>query len=86
MNLSDEQITLLTKGIIKHSVIPQLSNLFDYPSFENFDKAVESIPNSDLILKTWLDQAETVIDVQINKIYKDIEESIVEHLKDCYGI
>ena len=84
MNLNSEHITLLTKGLIKHSIIPELHNFFSYPSFENFHKACETVPDSDLILKTWLDEPYSEIDRQIYKIYKDIESSIIEHLEEMF--
>jgi len=86
MTLTNEQITQLTKGIIKHCILKQLHNFFDFPSFENFHKACECLPDANLILKTWLEQSETELDDQICKIYKDIEESIVTHLKECYNV
>jgi len=86
MSLTSDQIAQLTKGLVKHSIIPQLHNLFDFPSFEGFHKACENLPDSDLILKSWLDESETEIDNQITKIYKDIEESIVTYLKGCYDV
>ena len=79
-SLTDQEITELTKGIIKHCIIPQLTNFFTYPSFEHFHKAAECLPNYEEVLKVWLDENNKEIDGQISKIYRDIEESIVEGL------
>jgi hypothetical protein len=42
------------------------------------------MPDACDILKSWLNQTETEIDDQIRKVYKDIENSIITHLKGCY--
>ena len=81
-SLNDEQITKLTKGIIKFCIMPELVNSFEYPSFSNFHKACEGLENCEDILENWLNELDTNIDAQIAKIYQDIFDSIKDHLNN----
>lgn len=81
--LTDDQITQLTKGIVKHCIIPQLSDIFECPMFQEFDKAAKTLTDSEEIIRAWLDGN---LDKQIDKVYKDIETSIITHLKGCYDV
>jgi hypothetical protein len=84
--LTPHQITQLTRGLIRHSILPQLTDIFDYPSFENMAKAAEQIPDSEAILDAFCKQENSEVDDQITEIYNHILESIKEHLKEAYEV
>lgn len=86
MNLTDQQIQQFTKGIVKHCILPSLKNIFDCPEYTGMSEACLCMPDARAIYDAWLDQENHNIDVQILKIYSDIEDGIKEHLKEVYGL
>ena len=86
MNLTTEQIKQLTKAIVKHCIIPGISDFFQFPSFENIDKACADMPDAQAIYAAWMDIYNTNIDEQILKIYSDIEDNIKKSLEELYEL
>ena len=85
MTLNDQQLTTLTKNIVKYCIIPQLPDTFSCPSYENIFKAFECLQDSWMSYEKWLDQDVNTCE-QVDKIYSDIKDNIIESLKEIYNI